>query len=378
MKHYYLFSLICLITITFTGCSTDGDDEYVPVSPVSVDLTTVPYGKLSEYKFFEGDMKLQNPSLGVLPYEPASALFTDYAHKKRFVWLPEGTTATYNGDGKILELPVGSALIKTFYYDRVQNAPTPNATRIIETRVMIRKETGWIFADYVWNSEQTEATLDMLGSFTDIVWEDTDMNGANVTRSATYRIPAEEQCIICHKRKEVVNGTEVTTFTPIGIKPQNLNTTYAYADGVSNQLTKWIEKGYAASFPLPTAEKSAVDYHDETQTLEKRVRSYVDINCAHCHSATGHCDYRPMRFAFTETENNLTNMGVCVDTQDMQGFPGALRKIITPQNVERSMLYYRINTTNETFRMPLHGRTIIHEEGVKLIGDWINSLQPCN
>jgi hypothetical protein len=70
-------------------------------------------------------------------------------------------------------------------------------------------------------------------------------------------------------------------------------------------------------------------------------------------------------------------MGVCVDTQDMQNFAPALNKIITPGNINRSMLYHRLNTTNETYRMPLHGRTIIHEEGLNLIGQWINSLQPC-
>ena len=104
----------------------------------------------------------------------------------------------------------------------------------------------------------------------------------------------------------------------------------------------------------------------------------MDINCAHCHQNGKHCDYRPMRFAFNETgnANGLTNMGVCVDTQDMQNFAPALGKIVTPGNINRSMMYYRLNTTNETYRMPLHGRTIIHEEGLNLIGQWIKSLQP--
>ena len=58
-----------------------------------------------------------------------------------------------------------------------------------------------------------------------------------------------------------------------------------------------------------------------------------------------------MRFAFNETgaTNGLTNMGVCVDTQDMQNFAPSLGKIITPGNINRSMLYYRLNTTNEAF-----------------------------
>jgi len=88
-----------------------------------------------------------------------------------------------------------------------------------------------------------------------------------------------------------------------------------------------------------------------------------------------------MRFTFTETGLpnglGLTNMGVCVDTQDIQDFPAALSKIITPGNPDRSMLFYRLNTENENYRMPLHGRTIIHQEGVQLIRDWISTLQTC-
>jgi hypothetical protein len=84
-----------------------------------------------------------------------------------------------------------------------------------------------------------------------------------------------------------------------------------------------------------------------------------------------------MRYAFSETANNLTNMGVCVSTQDMQDFSPSLGKIVSPANINRSMMYHRLNTENEAIRMPLHGRTIIHTEGLQLIGQWINTLQPC-
>lgn len=392
MKRNYAFlfgfSLIIALII-IVSCSKSDDSEYIqpvapiveqPVepieeSPVTVDLTTVPYAKLSDYKFFEGDMKDQKPSLNVLPYQPASSLFTDYAHKKRFVWMPKGKKARYNSDGTVLELPVGAALIKTFYYENVQNIANVGGTRIIETRVMIRKETGWIFADYVWNAEQTEATYDLAGSFTTVTWKDEN----HVEKTAEYRIPSDVQCIICHKSKQTVGGTEITTYIPIGIKPQNLNFNYNYGSSTKNQLTKWIEEGYLESnFNLPTAENSTVDYNDATKSLDQRARSYVDINCAHCHQTDRHCDYRLMRFAYNETANNRTNMGVCLNTSDMQGFPSSLAKVVAPGNTTKSMLYYRINTTDEAYRMPLHGRTMIHEEGVALMGEWINSLSPCN
>jgi len=375
-KHYPSLSLlfIAFIFVVFS-CSKSEDPIYIPVAPVSpvtVDLTKVPYEKLSEYQFFEGELKDQIPALDVLPFEPASSLFTDYAQKKRFVWIPKGKKATYKTDGTVLELPVGSALIKTFYYNKVQPS---NTTRIIETRVMIRKSTGWIFANYVWNEDQTEAINDLNGSFTPIEWK----NDNNVIKSTNYRIPSEEQCIVCHKITQTVNGVDAAINVPIGIKPQNLNTNYNYDTGAKNQLTAWIEKGYLENnFSLPTSENSTVDYKDASKSLDARARSYVDINCAHCHQDNRICYYRPMRFAFNETAGNRTNMGVCVNTADMQGFSPSLGKIVTPGNKNRSMMYYRLNTTNPTYRMPLHGRTVIHDEGIALIEAWINSLAPCN
>lgn len=344
------------------------------VQIANADLTIVPYPKLSNYKFFVGAMKEQLPSMNVLPYEPSSSLFTDYAHKKRFVWMPQGTKATYNGDSKTLELPIGAALIKTFYYENVQNVTPIGSKRIIETRIMIRLATGWIFADYVWNASQTEAYYDMSGSNTDVSWIDEN----NVNKNVSYRIPNQVQCITCHKVK--VNGIE--TNTPIGIKPQNLNYNYNYSTETKNQLTKWIDEGYLTSgFTYPSVQNTTIDYKDSSKDLTLRARSYVDINCAHCHQNDRHCDYRPMRFAFAETGLNnglgTTNMGVCVNTSDLQDFPAQLNKVVTPANINQSMMYYRLNTTDERYRMPLHGRTLIHTEGVTLIADWINSLQPC-
>lgn len=334
----------------------------VTVTAVAVavaDLTQVPYPKLSDYKFFAGDMKNQNPSLGVLPFKPASALFTDYALKKRFVWMPDGTTATYNGDENNLELPVGAVLIKNFYYNNVQPS---NTTRIIETRLMIRKNEGWIFAEYVWNDEQTEAFLDMNGSFTNITWQ--NENGVSKTVSQ-YRIPSSAECLICHKKE--INPI------PIGIKPQNLNTVYNYQTGIQNQLAKWIEMGYLSN-NLPNTIASTVDYTDTSKSLELRVRSYLDINCAHCHSEMGHCNYRDVRFDFVDT-TVPANLGICVPP--VQPVDGAT-SVVEPGNSGRSALLYRVNTNESNLMMPLVGRSVIHEEGVQLIQDWINSLNGCN
>lgn len=326
---------------------------------INVDLNKVPYPKLSDYHFFKGLLKEQNPADRVLPYNLASTLFTDYVLKKRFVWMPQGEKALYDGDAKSLDFPVGSVIIKNFYYD---NVLPNNQKRIIETRLMIMKNEGWIFAEYVWNEAQTEAFLDMNGSYTNVSWKKED----GVTLSANYRIPSETECFTCHKVNEIP--------VPIGPKPQNLNNNYTYSNGSYNQLQKWIAVGYLDGNNLPTNIVSTIDYRDTTKSLEMRVRSYLDINCAHCHQEGSHCSYRPIRLAFSET-GNFQNMGVCVAPDEH--INGDLKYIIMPQRTDASVMYYRINTTDASARMPLLGRSMVDFEGVAMMKKFINSLAPC-
>lgn len=362
-KQYPLTALLLLIFSIFTSCS-DKDEDYTPVSPVVVDLTQVPYPKLSDYKFFEGNMKDQNPSLNVIPYEPASALFTDYASKKRFIWMPEGVQANYVADNKILDFPVGTALIKTFYYTTIQPA---NSTQIIETRLMIRHANGWKFYEYLWNDEQTDADLvagpDFVnGSSKSITFK--KPNSEIITTN--YRIPSDAECLACHKINEIP--------TPIGVKPQNLNHNFTFNNGSKNILLKLKEQGYLASYPSSIV--STIDYHDTSKPLDLRVRSYLDANCAHCHQDEARCYYRPIRFPFSLT-NVDSNIGICLVADEP--ISPILTKVIAPGNFSKSVLHYRISTNDESERMPLLGRTIIHDEGVALIEEWISGLtQTCN
>ena len=158
-SRFFFFTFLLTIGVIVACKKKKEEDPITPISiptGVSVDLTNVPYAKLSDYRFFAGNMKEQIPNTGVLPYEPATSLFTDYALKKRFIWMPAGSKGTYVSDHDLINLPVGTALIKTFYYNNVQPS---GETKILETRIMIKKSTGWIFAEYVWNDAQTEAYL---------------------------------------------------------------------------------------------------------------------------------------------------------------------------------------------------------------------------
>ena len=102
MKKFYLSVLFLAVTMLILHSCASSDEDYVNITdesnkasnqilgPVRFDFTQVPLPKLSDYHFFIGPLKNQNPGYKVIPYTPASTLFTDYALKKRFIWMPQG------------------------------------------------------------------------------------------------------------------------------------------------------------------------------------------------------------------------------------------------------------------------------------------------
>lgn len=377
MKKILIIVTCCIsLMVAILSCSKNEDENYVEQTeeynrlsasqsgPVKFNFTQVPLPRLSDYHFFVGPLKDQKPGYKVIPYAPASSLFTDYSLKKRFVWMPQGTKATYVADNKVLSFPVGTVLIKTFYYNTIQPG---NTTKIIETRIMILKSDGWKFYEYLWNDAQTDAFLvegvDFANGSTRTI---TFRKPNNEIVTTDYRIPSDAECFACHKLNEQA--------IPIGVKPQNLNGNYLYPKGNKNQLLHLLQQGYLESYPSTIA--STVDYHDTNKPLDLRLRSYIDINCAHCHQDNARCDYRALRLEFSET-GNPTNIGICVPAAEEIG--PTLQKLITPGNFDKSIVHYRINTNEESERMPLLGRTVVHDEGVALLEEWILSLtQNCD
>ena len=115
----------------FWSCQTKKQEIVVlQEEQLNTDLSSVGKSKLSDYGFFTGDLKNLSPSEGVIPYALNSALFTDYAFKKRFVKFPFGTKANYNSE-EVLDFPEGTVLIKNFYYPADFRKPEENL-RILE------------------------------------------------------------------------------------------------------------------------------------------------------------------------------------------------------------------------------------------------------
>jgi uncharacterized repeat protein (TIGR03806 family) len=315
--------------------------------------------KLSEYHFFDGKPALQQPAKGVVPYALNSPLFSDYAHKLRFVRLPDGTQVDYNPDS-VFQFPKGTAIVKTFFYYHDERDPS-KGRRLMETRVLLHEQKGWVALPYIWNEDQSDATLEVAGGDAKVAW--TDGNGSR--RQVQYQVPNMNQCKTCHEKNGVL--------TPIGPSARQLNGEYAYSDGLQHQLKHWSQARMLRGLPEdPSAIPALVDYADVSKPLGLRATAYLDINCAHCHNRSGQAQTSGLYLDWKTTDE--TAYGFYKTPVAAGRGSGNLRYDIEPGNPEASILHYRMASADPGIMMPELGKSLVHAEGVALIREWIASL----
>lgn len=315
---------------------------------------------LSSYRFFRGDGSEQMPNDGVLPYDLNTALFSDYATKHRFLWLPPGTSATYD-ERDSFEFPVGTVIIKTFAYPADFRDPSLGE-RLLETRLIVRRADEWEPITYVWNAEETEARRRIIGARIAVTW--IDLEGE--ARSINYQVPNTNQCGECHEEQD-------EAFGPLGPKARNLNRDYPYPEGAQNQLARLTAEGVLTGAPDPAEAPRATVFDDpDTGTVEQRARTYLDVNCGNCHNPSGLARTSGLYLDISETDP--ARLGFCkTPVAAGQGSGDRLFDIV-PGAPDESILIYRMESTEPGVAMPELGRQTVHEEGLSVLRQWIESL----
>ncbi len=356
MIRYYTSLLVSLAILgLFAGCK---EDPVVTFDP-KTRLADMPFETLSEYQFFDGPLAELNPQDDVLPYELNMPLFSNYALKSRFIWLPEGYSAEYN-DTDIFDLPIGTIIVKTFYYDNDFRDPSLGRN-ILETRLMIRQDTGWMSEPYLWRQDQTEADWHIVGRQTQVEWIHYD----GTPRSTLYLVPNSVECAGCH-------NVDNKMF-PIGPKARNINGMMDYADGPMNQLDKWTEEGILTGTPSAELAPAVPRMDDLSASINDRARAYLDINCGHCHSPRGPANNSGLNLDYFEQDP--TKLGICKTPIAAGQGSGGLEYAIVPGNPDDSFMVFRMNSVELNIAMPELSRSVIHDEGVQLIRDWILTLE---
>src|SRR5215831_7326830 len=181
--------IVLILLLALAGCRR----ESAAVHPV---LTEPFPEKLSQWRLFTASDPTLAPNTGVLPYDLNTPLFSDYASKYRFVWMPAGTAAQYRDD-QAFDFPVGAILAKTFAFPDDRRS---GMERLVETRLLVRSKLGWVGLPYIWNGKQTEATLDLVPDPVAVHYS--DASGKN--HDFTYFIPNANECKQCHDNDRVM------------------------------------------------------------------------------------------------------------------------------------------------------------------------------
>jgi uncharacterized repeat protein (TIGR03806 family) len=316
----------------------------------------------------------------VVPYDLNTPLFSDYAHKLRTVWMPPGTSAKYDASGAF-DFPVGTILSKTFFYPHAAGganavARTYDASkdfageglnlanvRLIETRILVRREHGWEALPYVWNAQQTDAELARTG---DEIRLQLVADG-DTAEDFTYVVPNENQCAGCH-----ATNLKTKLLMPLGLKARHINKDYPYAAGTQNQLEYLVKVGYLTGLPPMAEVPRNANWRDTSAPLDARARAYLDVNCVHCHSATGPANTTGLSFEpAVATDRHL---GVCKPPVAAGRGTGDHMIDIVPGHPDDSILPYRLTSVEPGVMMPEQGRSTVHKEGVALIRDWIAAM----
>jgi uncharacterized repeat protein (TIGR03806 family) len=314
-------------------------------------------------------------------YTLASPLFTDYALKFRTITLPLNARITYKSDG-ILDFPVGTVISKTFYYAKDPKRPggwlktsAPSGESIaldkhqlLETRILQREADGsWLANTYVWNEDQTSASLRRIGQTIQGQLRD---SGTGDTTAFTYSIPNARQCQSCHAVNATVGQAGIQ---PIGPTARFLNLEYNYAAGKLNQLVRLGQLGTWEQLPTDRNMIARnVAYADvKSASVEARARAYAEINCAHCHHSLG--DARQSGL-FLTLEASGSHLGVCKQHVAAGSGGANLTYDIVPGKPDESLLLTRMEATSGQAMMPRVGRSLVDREGIQLLRDWVASL----
>lgn len=330
MEFKYLIFFLFLIP----SCSKNNDDRVSEYTSIISQETINFEEKLSQYKIFKGNPSELIPNDKFEVLELNSKLFTDYSYKQRLVSIPDEKTIEKTSNGELI-FPDGTILTKTFFYP-YNERDWSKGKKIIETRLEVKEKNTWNIATYVWNDEQTDAFLNMDGKKVSVNWINSDGNNQKIK----YEVPSSNQCVLCHQSNSEVG--------PIGPTLKNLNLLVKRNGLNINQLSHLQSTGFLTDFSVENI-GSITNYEDPNNTLDERFKSYLFINCAHCHNPKGweESSKKPYDFRY---ETSINNMGI----------------------IGREDKLYRVVNNG---RMPYLGTTIKHHEGVEIINEYIKYLK---
>jgi glucose/arabinose dehydrogenase/mono/diheme cytochrome c family protein len=276
------------------------------------------------------------PRDGFVPFQIALPPWQPGVTASRWISLPRGEKLGVDMEGQFI-FPKGTTVVQHFTVEKT-GAP-------FETHVL------WFTgprtaraAAYRWSNDSKDAAL----------VEDGEILPLPGDAKRSWFSPGAEQDL---NLDLVVVGFVLT------LNPRQLN--------CHGQLQQWSDRGWfdasSAAKLSDVPQLAALD--DSTASLELRVRSYLDVNCAACHRPGG-----PSRGNFDARLTTPLSAQKLVNGELIAGdlaIPGA--RIIVPGHPEKSVLLQRL-LRDDVVRMPPVNVNHEPQPVAPLVEEWIRSL----
>lgn len=303
-------SCAVLAIATLLSCHDDEVDRPVPIAPPGSAAGTTPAARLSELGVFVGNPADQIPRADFHPYDVNVSLYADDASKLRFVYVPSG--ARIHVTDARWELPVGSYVVKTFFF--------ANPRQLIETRFLVVTEHGLTYSTYVWNDEQTDAFA----------------SPGNIdvpVGDRRFHVPGTSTCADCHSGRA------------LGFRSRQRPTVPAELLDDPTRVG-----GVALEDPFGDG------------TLDHRARSYLDANCSHCHGPGGIAEHTGIDWNYAPGPGSTPGAVPC------------RHDAVEPGRPDKSDFLDRMRSDDLDKRMPRGPTRIPDQRAIDMLSSWVAGL----
>jgi hypothetical protein len=276
--------------------------------------------RLSETGLYS-DVEARTLAPGVMAFEPRFPLWTDGAVKRRWAWLPEGTTIDVR-DPDAWVFPVGARLWKEFSVDGVA----------LETRYLEKSSSGWRFEAYVWDVDGREARANAF------------LGAPNVS-GTKHDVPGQGDCVFCHGDREAPLG-----FTAVQLA--------AAQPDRPLDLAALSRRGWLSA---PLDDAAHVALRDDPEVA--LALGGLHANCGGCHSDSGVESDELLRLRLRSSDRARGDTGFFTTAigRDASRTIAGRRTYVVPGDVEKSLVFHRLSSRGDASQMPPLGTEVKNE-----------------
>ena len=299
-----------------------------------------------------GDWKARELACGVRAYTPSFELWSDGAHKRRFVWLPEGSHIDAT-DPDAFVYPVGTQFWKEFTLDSASG----DAPLLGETRLLRKTTRGWLFTSYVWSRDGQSAIATNAGV--------RDLFGTG------HDVPQRSDCNRCHKgRADFILGWDLLLL----------------GDGATGITRELLQREGILQHASAAALASSVP----GDAIEGAALGYLHVNCGvSCHNALPKADANDVGFQLRLDNAQLASVHETPAVRTginqtptpaalsfVTGTPFALQSYydLRPLDSARSLVTVRMGMRGLLRQMPPIATNRVDTTGLQLVTAWVEHM----